>query len=301
MLRLSKLTVRDEIDNGLAYYRYTFLREVPRLYEGLARGLARTFGSDIRRAAVPAHGLVDRRRPRRQSVRRPPRRSTTRSARRRRSRSSTTSTPCTSWAPSSRCPRAWSSRRPSSWRSPTDAHDGNPHRQDEPYRQAHHRHLRAAGRDVGGADRPRAGARAARDAAGVRDARGSARRPRDDPTLARHARRGDSSRSRRLTPLIARRRDVRLPSRVARPAPERRRARGGRRASCCARAGVASDYAALRGRRARRAARVRARSPRPLRSPHLATASARARELAILARRRPTCIAGSVPRRCRTT
>ncbi len=32
MLRELKLTVSDEIENGLAYYRYTFLRELPRLY-----------------------------------------------------------------------------------------------------------------------------------------------------------------------------------------------------------------------------------------------------------------------------
>src|SRR5206468_6689611 len=32
MLRLSKLQVRDEIDNGLAYYRYTFLAELPKLH-----------------------------------------------------------------------------------------------------------------------------------------------------------------------------------------------------------------------------------------------------------------------------
>ncbi|MEO8755988.1 MAG: phosphoenolpyruvate carboxylase, partial [Casimicrobiaceae bacterium] len=45
MLRLSKLRVHDEIDNGLAYYRYTFLAELPRLYEGLGAGIARTFGT----------------------------------------------------------------------------------------------------------------------------------------------------------------------------------------------------------------------------------------------------------------
>ena len=39
MLRLSKLKVVDEIENGLAYYRYTFLAEVPRLYATLARDL----------------------------------------------------------------------------------------------------------------------------------------------------------------------------------------------------------------------------------------------------------------------
>jgi len=32
MLRMSPLQVKDEIDNGLAYYRYTFLGEIPRLY-----------------------------------------------------------------------------------------------------------------------------------------------------------------------------------------------------------------------------------------------------------------------------
>ncbi len=45
MLRLSKLRVHDEIDNGLAYYRYTFLAELPRLYEDFAAGIARTFGT----------------------------------------------------------------------------------------------------------------------------------------------------------------------------------------------------------------------------------------------------------------
>jgi len=39
MLRLSRLQVVDEIENGLAYYRYTFLAEVPRLYADLARDL----------------------------------------------------------------------------------------------------------------------------------------------------------------------------------------------------------------------------------------------------------------------
>jgi phosphoenolpyruvate carboxylase len=47
MLRLSRLAVRDEIENGLAYYRYTFLAEVPRLYAALAHSLAATFGTAI--------------------------------------------------------------------------------------------------------------------------------------------------------------------------------------------------------------------------------------------------------------
>ncbi len=47
MLRLSKLTVRDEIENGLAYYRYTFLAEVPRLRKTLVDGITQTFGESI--------------------------------------------------------------------------------------------------------------------------------------------------------------------------------------------------------------------------------------------------------------
>ena len=71
MIRLVKLKVEDEIENGLAYYRYTFLAEVPKLYLALAAKLRAKFGLDARRraAALPATGLVDRRRPRRQSVR----------------------------------------------------------------------------------------------------------------------------------------------------------------------------------------------------------------------------------------
>ena len=41
MLRLSRLQVADEIENGLAYYRYTFLAEVPRVYLQLAQALGR--------------------------------------------------------------------------------------------------------------------------------------------------------------------------------------------------------------------------------------------------------------------
>jgi phosphoenolpyruvate carboxylase len=39
MLRLTRLAVSDEIDNGLSYYRYTFLDEVPRLYASLDAAL----------------------------------------------------------------------------------------------------------------------------------------------------------------------------------------------------------------------------------------------------------------------
>src|SRR4029453_13459035 len=44
MLRLSKLQVKDEIDNGLAYYRYTFLDQIPKLYAELEARLAPDFG-----------------------------------------------------------------------------------------------------------------------------------------------------------------------------------------------------------------------------------------------------------------
>src|SRR5256885_191737 len=45
MLRLSKLRVFDEIENGLAYYRYTFLAEVPKLYAALERSLRERLGA----------------------------------------------------------------------------------------------------------------------------------------------------------------------------------------------------------------------------------------------------------------
>jgi phosphoenolpyruvate carboxylase len=44
MLRTTKLTVPDEIKNGLAYYRYTFLTEIPRIYADLEKQLERRYG-----------------------------------------------------------------------------------------------------------------------------------------------------------------------------------------------------------------------------------------------------------------
>ena len=41
LLRFSKLTVADEIENALSYYEATFLREIPRLYAELERQLGR--------------------------------------------------------------------------------------------------------------------------------------------------------------------------------------------------------------------------------------------------------------------
>ncbi|MEI2416316.1 phosphoenolpyruvate carboxylase [Orrella sp. JC864] len=52
MLRYTRLTVADEIDNALSYYRSTFLQEIPRLYGELARLVEREPRSPF--AAPPA-------------------------------------------------------------------------------------------------------------------------------------------------------------------------------------------------------------------------------------------------------
>ena len=44
MLRTTKLTVPDEIKNGLAYYHYTFLSEIPKLYTQIEKQLAQHYG-----------------------------------------------------------------------------------------------------------------------------------------------------------------------------------------------------------------------------------------------------------------
>ncbi len=46
MLRYSKLTVADEIDNALSYYRITFLREVPGLYDDIEDEIASCYGAE---------------------------------------------------------------------------------------------------------------------------------------------------------------------------------------------------------------------------------------------------------------
>jgi len=48
MLRLTKLRVVDEIDNALAYYRDTFLEQIPRLYAEMERSIARHTGAAVR-------------------------------------------------------------------------------------------------------------------------------------------------------------------------------------------------------------------------------------------------------------
>ncbi|WP_338763203.1 phosphoenolpyruvate carboxylase [Massilia sp. METH4] len=55
MLRYEKLTVADEIENALSYYRTTFLRELPAVYDDVEREIAHAFGG----APDPAADLAD--------------------------------------------------------------------------------------------------------------------------------------------------------------------------------------------------------------------------------------------------
>ncbi|GAB4124431.1 MAG: phosphoenolpyruvate carboxylase [Sideroxydans sp.] len=47
MLRTTKLKVEDEVKNGLSFYDYTFLRELPKLYAGLEKQIEQRFGQRI--------------------------------------------------------------------------------------------------------------------------------------------------------------------------------------------------------------------------------------------------------------
>lgn len=53
MLRYTKLTVADEIDNALSYYRITFLRELPALYDDIEAEIATQFPSRSRARNAP--------------------------------------------------------------------------------------------------------------------------------------------------------------------------------------------------------------------------------------------------------
>ena len=48
MLRTSKLTVPDEVKNGLAYYHYTFFSEIPKIYASLEKQIEERFGKHLR-------------------------------------------------------------------------------------------------------------------------------------------------------------------------------------------------------------------------------------------------------------
>ena len=69
LLRRTKLTVLDEVANGLSFYDYTFLHEVPRLHCALEDRLNEGDSAPRRTGLLPEDGKLDRRRPRRQSVR----------------------------------------------------------------------------------------------------------------------------------------------------------------------------------------------------------------------------------------
>jgi len=48
MLRTTKLSVHDEVENGLSFYHYTFLKEIPKVYSGLENQIEQTFGQRIK-------------------------------------------------------------------------------------------------------------------------------------------------------------------------------------------------------------------------------------------------------------
>jgi phosphoenolpyruvate carboxylase len=47
MLRTTKLTVQDEVKNGLSFYDYTFLRQIPKLYSDLVKQIEARFGQRL--------------------------------------------------------------------------------------------------------------------------------------------------------------------------------------------------------------------------------------------------------------
>ena len=54
MLRYTKLTVADEIENALSYYRITFMRELPALYDDIEEEINAQFPSRSRSRTTPA-------------------------------------------------------------------------------------------------------------------------------------------------------------------------------------------------------------------------------------------------------
>ncbi|MGV7209939.1 phosphoenolpyruvate carboxylase [Oxalobacteraceae bacterium A2-2] len=57
MLRYTKLTVADEIENALSYYRITFLRELPGLYDDIEGDIAAQYGGQDAAEAVANDGI----------------------------------------------------------------------------------------------------------------------------------------------------------------------------------------------------------------------------------------------------
>ena len=131
MLRFTKLTVADEIENALSYYRATFLAQIPELYREIEEALRR-----LRDRALLPHGQLDRRRPRRQPHRR---RRDAGYALRAPERDRAAPLPrarCTTSAPSCRCSATCRRVTPELQALADASGDASPHRADEPYRRA---------------------------------------------------------------------------------------------------------------------------------------------------------------------
>jgi phosphoenolpyruvate carboxylase len=101
MLRAVKLGVKDEIENALAYFDYTFIDAVPRLHDDIEdslfpRSSPSAAGSAATATAIPSS---------------PPRCSSMPSGARPRSPSTTTSRRCTRWVRSCRSPGCWCASR----------------------------------------------------------------------------------------------------------------------------------------------------------------------------------------------
>jgi len=107
LLRVSRLTVADEIENALSYYESTFVDEIPRIYADLER----TLGADAPVASFLRMGQwIGGDRDGNPNVGR--RRCAWRCAARHRWRCSITWPRCTRWGASSRFRRGWSRARP---------------------------------------------------------------------------------------------------------------------------------------------------------------------------------------------
>ena len=284
MLRLTKLQVSDEIENGLAYYRYTFLDEIPRLVRRRSKTrFAREFGVDAsrRRRCLRMGSWIGGDRDGNpfviaetlQYASRAPGVARVRALPRPRSTSS---------APSCRCRRAWSRRRRRCSALAAAAHDTESASRRRAVPAGADRHLCAARGDRARARRLRAAARAAAALPPLSRRRREFLADLDvDRRVARDARRRRCSRPAACGSLRRAVERVRLSPRGARPAPELRRARSGRRRAARARRRARRLRRARRSA-ARRAARRRARairacstSPHLTRSPTLHDASSR--------------------------
>jgi L-lactate dehydrogenase complex protein LldF len=225
MLRTAKLSVIDEVNNGLSYFDYTFLRELPRLYASLEDRLAaptRRWGApelppSCRWAAGSAATATA-------TPSSPPRCSSAALAMQSKGAlGASTSDELHTLGSSCRSPSAWCRPPTRCCALAAASPDRSPHRSDEPYRRAHLRHLRALAATYRALARPRS--------------RRATRWPRPQPTptpprwpktstpcTARWSPTARRARARPPAPPAPRGEGVRLPPGAARPAPELGRA-----------------------------------------------------------------------------